>query len=72
MEKNASENLRCWAQSWDIASERLERMRAERLCDMTDADAREMIARIFSGPTPPRVERETGLIEQQRLFRKLA
>jgi hypothetical protein len=38
---------------------------------MTDNDARQIIARIFSGPMPSRVARESGLIQQQRLFRKL-
>ena len=42
-----------------------------RLRTMDDNDARKIIARIFSGPVPTRVERESGLIFQQRRFRKL-
>lgn len=42
-----------------------------RLRAMADDDARKIIARIFSGPVSARVDRESGLILQQRLFRKL-
>jgi len=41
------------------------------LRSMSDDEARRIIARIFSGPQPARRERESGLIEQQRLFQNL-
>ena len=64
--------LKRWAQAWKVAGAYLERERAERLRSMTDDDARKAIADIFFGDvTPVRKSRESGLIEQQRLFRKL-
>jgi hypothetical protein len=36
-----------------------------------DDECRRIIAEIFSPPLPPYRERPSGLVEQQRLFRKL-
>jgi len=45
--------------------------RSARLRSMTDDECRSIIADIFSLPLTPRRERLSGLVEQQRLFRKL-
>ncbi len=60
-----------WADAWKVADQYLSRERARHLRTMSDDQAREQIARIFSGPTPTPIERRTGLIERQRLFRQL-
>ncbi len=60
-----------WTRAWNIAGARLAGERAARLRAMADDDARKIIERIFSGPAPIRFERESGLIPQQQLFRRL-
>lgn len=60
-----------WTRAWNIAGAHLAGERAARLCAMTDDDTRKIIERIFSGPMPIRLERESGLILQQQLFRRL-
>jgi len=60
-----------WTRAWNIAGAHLAGERAARLRDMADDDARKIIERIFSGPMPIRLERESGLILQQQLFRRL-
>ena len=70
--KQPPPDLARWARDWQTAGAFLQRERAERLCNMTDDDARANIAAIFFGVAPsPGPERECGLVEQQRLFRKL-
>lgn len=72
MNRTPSESLRRWAAAWETAGAHLSRERAERLRGMTDDDVRAAIAAIFSGAVPPpEEERGSGLVEQQRLFRKL-
>lgn len=71
MTKREPDNLQRWSRAWSVAGAYLSRERAMRLRTMDDNDARKIIARIFSGPVPTRVERESGLILQQRRFRKL-
>jgi hypothetical protein len=71
MTQQISDDLKRWARAWKIAGAHLERERAARLRAMTEDDARRIIARIFTGPMPAPFERESGLIQQQRLFRKL-
>ena len=58
-------------EAWRIAGEMLAEERGARLRAMTDAECRSIIADIFSLPPAPPSERPSGLIEQQRLFRKL-
>ncbi len=69
--KNSAEQRERWAHARDVANEYLSGERARRLRTMSDDQAREEIARIFSGPTPTAYERRTGLIERQRLVRQL-
>ena len=71
MSEQVPEDLRRRARAWRVASAYLSDERVARLRAMTDDDAREIIARIFSGPVPKRIERESGLVAQQRLFREL-
>jgi len=65
------DDLQRWARAWNIAGAHLANERAAGLRSMTDDDARKIIARIFSGPVPTRIARESGLLERQRLFRQL-
>jgi hypothetical protein len=71
MVEQVPEDLQRRASAWRVASAYLTDERVERLRSMTDDDAREIIARIFNGPVPKPLERECGLVAQQRLFRKL-
>jgi len=71
MAEQVPEDLQRRANAWRVASAYLSKERAARLRAMTDDDTREIIARIFNGPEPSRIERECGLVAQQRLFRKL-
>ena len=71
MTERIPDELQRWVRAWNIAGAHLAGERANRLRAMADDDARKIIARIFSGPLPTRLERESGLIQQQRLFRKL-
>jgi len=71
MTQRNHDDLQRWARAWNIAGAHLASERAARLRTMADDDAREIISRIFSGPLPVRLERESGLIQQQRLFREL-
>ena len=71
MSEQVPEDLQRRARAWRVAGAYLADERVARLRAMTDEDAREIIASIFNGPVPKRVERESGLVAQQRLFRKL-
>lgn len=71
MSDKISEDLQRHARAWRVAGAYLAGERVARLRAMTDDDAREIIARLFNGPAPKPIERESGLIAQQRLFRKL-
>lgn len=64
-------DLQRWAGAWKIAGEYLARERMTRLRAMADDDVRTIIARIFTAPLPTPLKRESGLVQQQRLFRKL-
>ena len=65
-------NLIRWSAAWQKAADFLAREREERLRNMTDDDVRAAVAAIFTGTGPTMAPvRESGLIEQQRLFRKV-
>lgn len=59
--------------AWNIAADVLARERVARLRAMTDADTQRAIAQLFSiGPSGDAGSRPlSGLVEQQRLFRRL-
>ena len=72
MDRTPSESLRRWARAWENAGAFLARERAWRLRAMTDDDVRAAVAALFGGRSPAGdKKRGTGLVEQQRLFRKL-
>ncbi|TAK71445.1 MAG: hypothetical protein EPO19_05005 [Betaproteobacteria bacterium] len=71
MFEQVPQDLQRRARAWSVASAYLADERVARLRAMTDDDVREIIATIFNGPVPKRIERESGLVAQQRLFRKL-
>jgi len=71
MESREKQDIRRFIDAWRVAGPFLERERAERLRAMSDDECRRVIERIFGGPVPAAVDRPCGLIEQQRLFRKL-
>ena len=71
MEPREIDGIRRRIAAWATAHDFLERERAERLRSMSDDECRAIIARIFAGPSPATIPRCSGLIEQQRLFRKL-
>ena len=58
-------------EAWRVAGKALDEERGVRLRSMTDDECRRIIADIFSLPAPILRERMSGLVEQQRLFRKL-
>lgn len=69
MSEQVPEDLQRRARAWSVAGAYLAGERVARLRAMTDADTRKIIASIFNGPIPKRIERECGLVAQQRLFR---
>jgi len=71
MSEQVPEDLQRRASAWSVAGAYLADERVARLRAMTDQDTREIIASIFNGPSLHQIERESGLIVQQRLFRKL-
>lgn len=71
MSDQIPEDLKRRARAWRVAGAYLADERVARLRAMTDEDARGIIARIFSGPVPEPIERDSGLVAQQRLFRNL-
>ncbi len=58
-------------EEWRVAGEVLRRERWARLRAMTDDECRSAIADLLSLPLPELPERGSGLVEQQRLFRRL-
>lgn len=71
MSDQIPEDLKRRARAWRVADAYLADERVARLRAMTDEDVREIIARIFNGPVPEPIERDSGLVAQQRLFRNL-
>lgn len=65
--------LKRWAETWKRAGPELERIRREELARMTDEQAKAAALDLLSIPLPEDLppRRESGLVEQQRLFSKL-
>lgn len=57
-------------QSWRTASALLQRERWDRLRAMTDDECREAVVALLSLPYPDLPERGSGLVEQQKVFRR--
>lgn len=68
-----NDDLRRWADGWKLAGEFLEEARRLDLAALDDA-AGQRLVRLPSpdAPLPPRRGIGSGLVEQQRLFRRLA
>ena len=71
MDDREKNDIQRYIDAWRVANEFLEEERRARLRNMTDDECRRIIAEICSLPVPPYGERESGLVEQQRLFKKL-
>jgi hypothetical protein len=76
MDKVQSDNekYRRHLNAWTIAADVLACERIVRLRAMTDEDTRQAIVQLFSGPIQATTVKSTstsGLVEQQRLFRRL-
>ena len=57
-------------QTWRVADELLDEERRKRLRAMTDDDVRLAVVDLLSLPYPDLPERGSGLVEQQRAFRR--
>lgn len=57
-------------QAWRTVSTLLQRERWSRLRGMTDEDTRRAVAELLSLPYPDLPERGSGLVEQQKAFRR--
>jgi len=67
------ELIRKWIETWRLAGPELEAIRRRELKALTDADVRQYVHDLFTGPYPFDIPaREgSGLVEQQRWFAKL-
>ena len=64
---------RRWVKAWQDAAPQLERIRRQELRQLDPYQAIALLCGIANYRDPPRAPKPTsGLIEQQRLFRKLA
>ena len=57
--------------SWRTASALLQKERWDRLRAMTDQECREAVVALLSFPYPDLPERGSGLVEQQKVFRRV-
>lgn len=66
-------DIRRWVVTWERAGRELTRIRREELASMTDEQAKLAALDLLSIPLPEDLppKRESGLVEQQRLFSKL-
>jgi hypothetical protein len=71
MDSNEREQILRHIDAWRVAGEFLERERRARLRAMTDEECRGIIADLLSLPLPALPDKVSGLVEQQRLFRRL-
>jgi hypothetical protein len=72
MTPDEQEEIKRFFRRWSEASVVLDAERHARLRAMTDDECRAAIADLLSLPWPDMPERGSGLVEQQRLFRRLA
>ncbi|MGA2620906.1 MAG: hypothetical protein ABSF26_25060 [Thermoguttaceae bacterium] len=72
MNQDNPDNLRRWADTWAKAGPRLERIRDRELRDMGYEERVRAIASLLQmAPLPQRPRITSGLVEMQRLFRKI-
>lgn len=70
MDESEKEQLRRRVEAWRAADARLQRERWARRRTMTDEDTREAVEELLSLPYPDLPERGSGLVEQQKAFRR--
>ena len=71
MEESERDQIRRAIQTWRAAEEPLAQERRNRLRAMTDEDVRTAVLDLLSLPYPDLPERGSGLVEQQRAFRRI-
>jgi hypothetical protein len=71
MDESERNAIRRTIETWRAAEEPLEQERRNRLRAMTDDDVRMAVLDLLSIPNPDLPERGSGLVEQQRAFRRL-
>lgn len=73
--KEDHEQTKNWVKTWQRAGVELDQIRADELASMSDEDTRRALHKIMNAAEPAwffSLDRPvTGLIEQQKLFRKL-
>jgi hypothetical protein len=70
VDESEKQQLRRRLEAWRAADARLQRERWARLRAMTDEDSRKAVAELLSLPYPDLPERGSGLVEQQKVFRR--
>lgn len=70
MDESEKQQLRRHVEAWRGADARLQQERWARLRAMTDDDSRKAVAELLSLPYPALPERGSGLVEQQKAFRR--
>ncbi len=71
MDECERDKIRRAIETWRNAAGPLEKERRDRLRAMTDDDVRIAVVDLLSLPYPDLPERGSGLVEQQRLFRRI-
>lgn len=70
MDERERHQIRRRIENWRDAGDFLEKERRERLRAMTDDECRRVIAQLLATPVPVSPERGSGLVEQQKIFRR--
>ena len=70
MDESERNGIRRAIDTWRVAEKLLESERLDRLRGMTDADVQAAVVDLLSLPYPDLPERGSGLVEQQRAFRR--
>ena len=70
MDESERIQIRRTLQTWRVAEELLECERLDRLRAMTDEDVQRAVVDLLSLPYPDLPERGSGLVAQQRAFRR--
>lgn len=71
MDESEKKQLLRRVETWRAAGDLLQRERWAHLRAMTDDDSRRAVAELLSLPYPELPERGSGLVEQQKVFRRV-
>lgn len=71
MDESERSQLLRHLEAWRAADALLQRERWARLRAMTDEDSRKAVTELLSLPYPALPERGSGLVEQQKVFRRV-